>query len=97
MNLIKSVDYLLKRAYQQSPYTGMSFEEWMIHEGINKPKPPVEIIEFCYRWPDGREEIRYTRQSDHPDCYELQIEIDDMAKKLGTEECPFPYFYRTKK
>lgn len=52
----------------------------------------VKTVEFCYKWPDGRIEVRYRRDEGTADCKNMQNEIDTMMLKQG-EECP--YFYRT--
>lgn len=52
------------------------------------------IIEFLYRWPDGREEVRYRRGQGTTEAERMKRSIDELAEKLGTKEEPFPYFYR---
>jgi hypothetical protein len=32
-------------------------------------------VEFCYRWPDGRVEVRYRREYGTPECEKMIDEI----------------------
>ena len=44
-----------------------------------------------YRWPDGREELRYERPADSEDARKLLVELEEAwarCELLG-EECPY--------
>jgi len=49
------------------------------------------LTEFVYRWPDGREEVRYRRQSDTDECAGMRAQVDGLRVLHGDES---PYFYR---
>lgn len=62
------------------------------------PDGEWKIVEFCYEWLDSRRiETRYTREYGSKEALDLQLEIDHLRAEFGTDECPFPYFYRFKK
>ena len=51
-------------------------------------------LEIVYRWPNGREEVRYRREPhDSEDAKKLLKELEELKNRLG-EECP--YFSRLK-
>jgi hypothetical protein len=54
-------------------------------------------IEFVvvYRWPDGREEVRYRRPSTSGDAAKLKGEVDALVDRHGGE-CPYSYRYVSK-
>lgn len=50
--------------------------------------------EIVYRWPDGREEVRYRRTYGSLDAINLALQVEARKKVLAIsgEECP--YFVR---
>lgn len=50
------------------------------------------VVEIVYRWPDGKEEVRYRRLVHSQEAQRLMNEVDEIKNRLG-RECP--YFYRT--
>lgn len=55
-----------------------------------------DTVEIVYRWPDGREEVRYILPIQSTDAIRLMSEVDEIKARLDMlgEECP--YFYRFK-
>jgi hypothetical protein len=49
------------------------------------------LTEFVYVWPDGREEVRYRRQSDTHECAGMREQVDGLRVLHGDKS---PYFYR---
>lgn len=49
-------------------------------------------IEFCYRHPDGREEVRYRRIEGTPECNDMISEVNALIEKA--KPMVSPYFYR---
>ena len=49
------------------------------------------MLEIVYRWPDGREEVRYRRPSGSEDAERYIAEVNALQARLGPE-CP--YFVR---
>lgn len=49
-------------------------------------------IEFCYRHPDGRVEVRYRRIEGTPECNAMIAEVEGLIEKAKPEISP--YFYR---
>lgn len=48
------------------------------------------MIEFIYTWPNGRQEIRYSRSKKSKDCLKMISEIEILKAKYGLE-CPYSY------
>lgn len=48
-------------------------------------------VVVIYRWPDGRDEVRYERDADDPDAMKLCREVEacqDRCENLE-QECPY--------
>jgi len=66
-------------------------------EAKNKSEHSVKLpvlsstVEFCYRWPDGRIEVRYRRVDGTEECAQLKAEHEQLKARLG-DDCP--YFWR---
>ena len=53
-----------------------------------------ETLEIVYKWPNGREEVRYRRPAGTEDARSLIAEVEELqarADLLGYEN---PYFFR---
>lgn len=55
-----------------------------------------ETMEIVYTWPDGKEEVRYTRPMHSEEAEKLMSEVDAMHARLTYmgEECPYSYRFR---
>lgn len=47
--------------------------------------------EIIYKWPDGREEVRYRRHKDSPEALQLVGLVEELRAKHGDAS---PYSYR---
>lgn len=51
-------------------------------------KPKIEMIEIIYRWPDGRDEVRYRRSVDSRSAKAMILEVERLKERFGSE-CPY--------
>lgn len=50
-----------------------------------------KILEVVYKWPSGREEVRYRRAVGSVEAQNLQNQVDELHKRDGKDS---PYSYR---
>lgn len=48
------------------------------------------VTEVVYRWPDGREEVRYRRPFGTSWACDMILEVDQLIRRLGPD-CPYSY------
>ena len=54
----------------------------------------AKIIEFVYKWDDGREEVRYRRPEKDPETNKMISEIYKLQERGKLNGYQSPYFYR---
>lgn len=53
-----------------------------------------ETVEIVFRWPSGREEVRYRRPLGTEDARRLMAEVEELQAKAELHGYESPYFFR---
>jgi hypothetical protein len=53
-----------------------------------------DTVEIVYRWPDGREEVRYRRQVGTEDARRLMEEVEELEARAEFFGYETPYSFR---
>lgn len=53
-----------------------------------------ETLQIIYRWPDGREEVRYERQLGTEDARRLMAEVEELQARAELMGYESPYSFR---
>jgi hypothetical protein len=55
---------------------------------------PSQTVEIVYRWPDGREEVRYRRPYGSESAEDLIEQVHKLQRKAAEDGYVSPYFWR---
>lgn len=51
-------------------------------------------LEIVYRWPDGREEVRYRRPALSADALDLMGQVQQLQRRAAAGGWESPYYWR---
>jgi hypothetical protein len=55
-------------------------------------RPSGQVLEVVYRWPEGREEVRYRRPADSTEAHNFVSRIERLKAEFP-DDCPYSYRY----